>query len=434
MNKAVLSNRIYISKNKELFDSLISKLTYKFPNKNPSPKARPEIYCDVIDINENICSIPITRVDLIPDDYEIIDKRTTVPIKFPKPVIEVKLFEEQLEVYNKVDDSIVIKADPAWGKTFTALAIAQKLSQKTLIVVNKVDLRKQWEQEIKKVYGFYPSVIGGGKVDIDSPIVVANTQTLVKHKEKISRQFGTVIVDEVHRLPGNTFKNIVDAISARYKIGLSGTLTRKDKKHVLIYDYISKDYIEARNEREVVPKIIAINTNIEFNARRNEPWANVVNKLVQDDRYTQVVCDTAQSAAVAGHSVLVLSDRVSFLENCSYITDDSILLTGKEKDRSEIINMINNKEAKILYASSSIFAEGMNIPILSALVLAVNISDNDSLLKQMIGRITRKIDGKLNPLVFDIALNGHTGHKQFQQRLNFYINSGYEVDITDVVL
>ena len=46
-------------------------------------------------------------------------------------------------------------------------------------------------------------------------------------------------MDEVHHAPAKIFNECVDGMMARYKIGLSATIRRKDFLHVLIPDYFS---------------------------------------------------------------------------------------------------------------------------------------------------------------------------------------------------
>ena len=139
--------------------------------------------------------------------------------------------------YDAVDDNCIINAWVSWGKTFTGLAIASKLKQKTLVVVHTVALRNQWEKEVEKVFGISPGIIGSGKFDTDAPIVIGNVQTLTRRVPDIINEFGTVILDEMHHVSSPTFKNIIDKSKARYKIGLSGTIERKDGKHVVFRDY-----------------------------------------------------------------------------------------------------------------------------------------------------------------------------------------------------
>ena len=169
--KAVISNRIYLeAENPDHLMLMEAALTYKIDSyRDDQP---PIIIKNIRKIKGNVYSIPVGRVDLIPKGYEVVDKRLEVPVQFPE--FKFDLYESQKEIYDQVDDNCVINASVSWGKTFTALAIAGKLGQKTLIVTHTVALRTQWEKEIRKVYGIEPGVIGSGKYDINSPIVVGN--------------------------------------------------------------------------------------------------------------------------------------------------------------------------------------------------------------------------------------------------------------------
>ena len=190
--KAVLSNRIYLTRTKELHDYLIKKLTYVLPPKRPGHPN--EYYCDVTRINDNVLTIPIGRTDLIPEFYSIEDKRLTVDVDFPKFKFELR--ESQREVVDNLTDSCLINANPSYGKTFTAIAIACKLKQKTLVVVHTSNLRKQWIEEVRKTLGIEPGEIGGGKNDNSGPIVIATIQTLKNRIPEVIGTYGTVIVDE----------------------------------------------------------------------------------------------------------------------------------------------------------------------------------------------------------------------------------------------
>ncbi|MCL5459653.1 DEAD/DEAH box helicase family protein, partial [Loigolactobacillus coryniformis] len=93
---------------------------------------------------------PQGRTDLIPEGYEILDKRVINEMPFPNPIVDLR--EGQQVVFDEVDDSCFINALVGWGKTFTALHIARKLGQKTLVVTHTTMLRDQWIKEIKALY------------------------------------------------------------------------------------------------------------------------------------------------------------------------------------------------------------------------------------------------------------------------------------------
>ena len=72
-------------------------------------------------IRKGVIFIPIGRTDLIPKDYEIVDKR--VCIEIPQfDFLRMSYDLSQQAVYEDLDDSSIINAWVSWGKTVTALA------------------------------------------------------------------------------------------------------------------------------------------------------------------------------------------------------------------------------------------------------------------------------------------------------------------------
>jgi superfamily II DNA or RNA helicase len=158
------------------------------------------------------------------------------------------------------------------------------------------------------------------------------------------------------------------------------------------------------------------------------PWANRVNELAYDPEYQNSVALTASAYAARGHKVLVVSDRVDFLKSCARLTgDDAVCVTGAipHEERPDIINQIF-KDKNILYGTQSIFSEGISLDVLSCLVLGTPVN-NEPLLTQLIGRIVRNYEGKMQPTVVDINLKGNTARRQANARLGYYIKQGYEV-------
>ena len=415
--KAVLSNRIYLKYDKELHETLVDELTYRLPPKKPG--APYEIECDVTRINKDILTIPSGRLDLIPKDYEIVDKRIKVNVKFPE--FGFTLRDSQQEIYDKIDDNCMVLANPSYGKTFTAIAIATKLKQKTLVIVHTRFLLDQWVGEIKKTLGIEAGIIGGGKFKTDSPIVVALIQTLRNKVLDVNKMFGTIIVDEAHHCPAKVFKGVVDNLHARYKIGLTATPWRKDGRHVMLKDYFSKKTYNPKDENELRPSIVIVESDIKLNSSSQTPWGTKINELINNTKYIELVLNLAQAQAARGHKVLVVSDRTEFLETCAEVLDNFKLVIGSTVDRSIDFDCIDG-----VFGSIKIWSEGINEPRLSCLILATP-TNNRGLLKQLIGRTTRPHETKLDPEVVDIALKGNTGKRQLAERINYYTERGYKL-------
>jgi len=428
--KAVVSNRIYMDIDPQAFNALDKALTYKIDSYRSD--VAPTMIKNVRKIRNGLVSIPVGRFDLIPEGYEIKDKRVLLPVDFPKFGFDLR--ESQQDVYDAIEDNAIINAFVSWGKTFTALAVAAKLGQKTLVVTHTVSLRTQWEKEIRKVFGIEPGIIGSGKYDISPPIVVGNIQTLYKLRGKIEKEFGTIIIDECHHIPANTFSKLVDASYARYKIGLSGTVQRKDGKHVIMPDYFGHTKFTPPKENYMEPTIEVIQTKIRFMDGAKIPWANRINDLVRQEEYGKLICFLAAAYRKQGHKVLLLSDRVYFLkrvketlgEHCELITGE-VPLAEREKK----IERVQSGKVDILLGTQSIFSEGISVNPLSCLILATPVS-NTPLLTQLVGRVIREYPGKIEPVVVDINLKGKTAEKQAKLRLGHYLQQGYNVFFKDM--
>jgi len=423
--KAVISHRIYMDCSAELQDKIDRELTYSIPTHNPLDP--PQIIKNMGIIRNGLVSLPIGRMDLIPEHYEIVDKRIHVPVDFPEFRFELR--DSQKKVFDEIEDNAIINAWVSWGKTFTGLAIAGKLGQKTLVVTHTVPLRNQWAKEVEKVYGFKPGIIGSGQFDLDSPIVIGNTQTLYRNIEKIRKEFGTIILDEMHHVSSPTFSKILDTNYCRYKIGLSGTIERKDGKHVVFRDYFGNTLFKPPKENYMTPTIHLVSSEIRFMDGAKIPWANRVTKLSNDEEYRHTISMLAAAYAARGHKVLVVSDRVAFLKACAELSGDkAICVTGEvaHEDRETLVDQILYGDANILYGTQAIFSEGISVDTLSCLILATPVN-NEPLLTQLVGRVIRKKEGKISPVIIDIHLKGNTARKQASNRVGFYMKQGWEM-------
>ena len=428
MPKAIISNRIYLDTTPEIAQDLAKALTYKI-KKPPRPGLTHFTQFDIIKnykmLPKGIMSIPGGRIDLIPEGYEVMDKRILHELPFPDPKLPLR--PSQTEVYNGADDMCFINAMVGWGKTFCALHIARKLGQKTLIVCHNTMLRDQWIKEVEKLYSMPVGIIGSGEFDIDHSIVVGNIQTLTKIIPQISKEFGTVIVDECHHVTATTFTQFLDGMYARYKIGLSGTMKRKDGKHILFRDFFGSKLFQPPQENTLTPQVKVVRTGVALAA--GEPWVKKINLLLYDADYQSFIAAVARIEIDRGHKVLIIADRVEFLQKVGeQIGETCVCITGGTtfEERTALIEQVESGEKSCIAGSRQIFSEGISVNILSCVILAAPIA-NDGLLEQIIGRIQRMHTDKLNPLVIDMHFSGPSDRKQNNDRLAFYQRKGWDI-------
>jgi len=406
---------------------IIKELTYKIKKDTGSKKfATVETIKNYKVLPKGILSIPQGRLDLIPDEYEVIDKRIVEAIPFPKPKFPLR--PEQQVVYDPIDDTCFINALVGWGKTFTALHLAHKFGQKTLVITHTAALRDQWCEEIEVLFGQKPGVIGGGRMDYaDHFITVANIQTLVKNTAELAKEFGTIILDEAHHCPATTFASTIDCFHARYRIALSGTMIRKDGKHILFQDYFGPIVYKPPQSHTLTPTVHIIKSGITL--KPGVSWVEKVTELLESEKYRLFIADIAKMHIEQGHSVLVIADRVEFLHKVKeYIGEDCAVVTGDTdfEERQLIKQQVLSGEKRAIAGSRQIFSEGISINTLSCVILAAPMS-NDSLLEQIVGRIQRMSEGKLNPLVVDINFAGYADKKQNNDRLGLYMRKGWQI-------
>ena len=425
--KAVLSNRIYLNcvRGSELDKSIAKALMYEISQEPVSPF--PLVINNCIRINDNTISIPSGADRYIPEGYEIIDKRALPKVVIPTPGFEPR--EGQQDAIDTFDNCGLVEAPVGYGKTIVGLGLAHKFQTRTLIITTTTTIRDMWVKEIRKWFGFEPGIIGSGKYNIKPPIVVGNIQTVRNRHMEISGEFGLLIIDEVHRSPSKTFTETLNSSRATHKIGLSGTMLRKDGLHCVLPDYFGTSRFVGEVENVMEPTAHLYDSGIALNGNEFIPWANKITELYANEKYRAQLLTLCNVYADAGHIVLFLCDRTELLEYLHEETKErSLIITGKivGEDRDKIMTAMEDRKASILFATQSIFSEGVSINELSCVILAAPIN-NLPLHTQICGRILRLAEGKLNPVIVDIGLEGNTGKRHRNTRNGLYISRGWSM-------
>lgn len=434
MTKAVLKNRIIMPYSEAERKRLSGELTYAFGQRYP-PGAKPLVENFLQVIPNRALMVPIGRMELIPENYEIIDKRTNIEIpSFPdfNPIVKGKalsLRDDQYAIVEKIDDNAIINAKPGFGKTFCALAIAANLKQKTLILCHTTLLKDQWVEEIRKCLHITPSMIGTGLFEINPYITVGLIKSCKARINDLKDEFGLLIVDEVHHLPSDVFSSVVDKINCRYKIGLSATLRRNDQREVMIYDSITSksEYIFIPPKSgTMTPDVWVYQSGIEMPGNRADPWAKRVTMLGKDKEYINKICNLAYYLAdVLKHPTLILSDRVDFLLEChKQFPNSSGLLhsnvgTTDSSYKTVILDRARRGDINKIFSTIAMFSEGISENYLSGIVLASQLKST-IVLEQLVGRINRLHEGKQQPVIVDVLLDSNTSIRQFKERCMFY--------------
>ena len=160
----------------------------------------------------------------------------------PNTGFEGELRGQQVNAFNALalHDTGVLAATTAFGKTVVAAALIARRARNTLILVHRQELLLQWVARLKAFLSIDPKnigVIGGGRRKPTGVIDVALIQSLVRDGEAddLVANYGHLVVDECHHLSASSFELAAKRSKAKYVLGLSATVARKDGHHPIIF-------------------------------------------------------------------------------------------------------------------------------------------------------------------------------------------------------
>lgn len=358
---------------------------------------------------------------------QIVDERITNPCVFPDELIGIILRNYQQRAISEAlhFNQGVIVAPTGSGKTIIGLEIIRNHGQKSLVIVSRADLAKQWIKVIEDVLGLKSGFIGDGQWIVGEQITVAMIQTLSAREKDalaLSNVFGLVIAEECQHVPAEGCFKIMNLIASKFRYGLSATIMRRDGLEEMIYrslgpviSTISKTEVECVGA--VVPAtVVCVHTG--FAPGPVYSWNDYLTAIACNANRNLLIIDLANRSEGAA---LILVDRVSHAEQLSEMLTrrniDHVLAHGKiaKRDRETIIERI--KSSKITVGTSSLLGEGIDVAVWGTLIMASPISSEIKLL-QCVGRIVRPAKGKEIALVYDLndehALSGASFNKRFE--------------------
>ena len=381
--------------------------------------------------------------------------------KFKSIKAQFKFIKELREYQNEIIDKVLPKMKQTGGgllslpcgrgKTVIALAIAQKLKYKTLVLVHKSFLQDQWIERAKFFTDAKIGIIRQSTVDIqDKNIVIGMIQSISmkEYDPKIFNEFGLIIVDECHHIASKVFSRALRKCGANYTLGLSATPKRQDGLTKVIHWYLGKMlYSEARepNNHVVVRKLNLILDDPLFVEKTQ--WSpkglipsmpKMITNLSKIKRRNKMIVDIIDTLRHnPKRKILILSGRIEHLENLKAMVDKRLekdiknnkLLEGDIKT-CFYIGKLKQAERRgtelygdILFASYEMAHEGLDIDRLNTIILATPKRS----VVQAIGRIMRKIltDADIKPLIIDITDNLSAFTFQGDARLKLYRNNDY---------
>ena len=344
----------------------------------------------------------------------------------------------------------VLAATTAFGKTVVAAWLIAQRGVNTLVLVHRRQLLDQWIERLATFLDLpTKSVgrIGGGRNKPTGLLDVAVIQSLVR-KDVVNdcvAEYGQVIVDECHHLSAHSFEQVVRRAKARFVLGLSATVTRKDGHHPIIFMQCgsvrhrvdAKAQAAARPfEHTVIVRPTAFQTGSTTGTDKRIEFQSLYQLLVDDETRNRAICEEVVQAVRDGRSPLILTERNEHLDRFESVLSASVPHVvvlrggmGKKQRRAEAERLaaIPPEEGRVILATGKYIGEGFDDPRLDTLFLTLPVSWRGTI-AQYVGRLHRLYDGKREVQVYDYAdLNVPMLARMFDRRCRGYEAVGYTI-------
>jgi len=340
------------------------------------------------------------------------------------------------------NDGGVLCLPCAAGKTVLALYLISYFKIKTLVIVHKTFLLEQWKERAKQFTNAKIGILQQKKIDIENKdIVIGMLQSIAKNKydKDIFKDFGMVIFDEAHHAPSQYFSKALPIIACKLSIGLSATPNRTDKLEKILYwyfgDLMYKLENQSKNDLVLVNVINYSITHPKFIELKlytgDVNRAGTINKITTIGRRNKLIIDKMEEVLKESdrRKIIVLSDRIEHLKllklrlDVRNITTSSFYIGGMKQDA------LNEAEkANVIFASYAMASEALDIPDLNTLFMVTSRKE----VEQSIGRILRKIDLNIRPIIYDFVDQLPSFINQSRVRKKFYNKMGFEITNYDI--
>lgn len=313
--------------------------------------------------------------------------------------------------------------------TVLSLYISSLFKVKTLVIVHKSFLLNQWKSRAEEFTNANVGILQQNNIDVENKqIVIGMLQSIAKNKydPDIFKEFGLVIFDEAHHAPSKYFSKALPIINCKRTLALSATPNRSDKLEKVLFwyfgDILYKQPTETLNN--VLVKMIKYDSKdknfkeFRTNYGKDINRPKTINKLTElISRNKLIIKIIKEILEEPERKLLILSDRIEHLNtlyasiNALEITTCSYYIGGMKQKKLD-----ESTKAQVIFATYSMAQEALDIPELNTLLMVTPRKE----IEQAIGRITRKKDHPVQPLVIDIIDQLPSFDRQSKHRKIFY--------------
>jgi superfamily II DNA or RNA helicase len=374
-----------------------------------------------------------------------------------------ELRENQQEAVNALsaNNTGVLSATTAFGKTVTAIGLIAKRGINTLILVHTKALLDQWVQRLEQflVIDDIPEVEEGKRKrrkplspigtlsstgnKLHGIIDIALMQSCINDNEvkEFVKDYGMVIADECHHVSAVNFEQILKAANAQYVYGLTATPIRKDGHQPIIfmqcgpirYAADAKSQMQSQTfQRLLVPSF----TPFRPISGDELSYTKVAQQLSEDEYRNLFIVKDVIDSLKEGRSPIILTSRTAHVEVLANLLKSHcpnvITLIGSEsakekRQKMEYLQSFSSTEPLVIVATGKYIGEGFDYARLDTLFLVSPVAWK-GIVAQYAGRLHRDYEGKQDVQIYDyIDIRVPVCESMYRKRLKGYASIGYRI-------
>lgn len=376
-------------------------------------------------------------------EYTLGDQRKKIePVRF-KGAITLREYQIPAQEAAAKKDFGIIVAPPGSGKTVLSLAIIKDKQQPALILVHRKQLADQWMERIESFLGISKKEIGRigqGKNKPGKHITVAMIQSMEKALDspefsELMNAFGTIIIDECHHIPAETYQRVIEKLNSYYMYGLTATPFRKYNDGKLIFIHLGEIIHEVKApevKNQSGTQIIIRETDlfVPFNIKTDK-FETLFKILIHDSVRNQLILNDVVSQLNTGKKAVIITERKEHITSIQqYLKQhyDTIALSGEDSDLNKKSKWaaINKGDFQALITTGQYFGEGTDIQNIECLFLVYPFAFEGKLI-QYVGRVQRS---EISPVIYDYRDHRISYLERLFQKRNLYYKKLYQSGLT----
>lgn len=350
---------------------------------------------------------------------------------------QVPIIEKVLKGFDEIGGGMLI-AGCGIGKTNMAIYLSCLLKAKTLFLVHKEFLMRQFVNRVKAFTNVEEvGIIQQKKVKTDFPFVVGMIQSIARrdYPHEIFKDFELIIIDEAHHMGSKHYSKVLQKLTAKRTLGITAEHERKDKLFHIINWYLGP----ILHQEPQKPNDMVIVKRFFYKTKKEKYMKMLYNKFTHEVNRSSMItnlcrisrrnkfiinlilefCDQDKKILCLGGRIKQIMLMYEILEANPLTKGNVGLYLGGMKEAA----LARSATKQIIFGTYEMASEGLDIPDLNVEILMTP----KTTINQCVGRILRKDVYVESPIVVDIIDDNEVFTAQSKRRQHYYRSQEYNI-------